>query len=293
MISILIPCYDYDAYPIVSKIEKQALILNIDFEIICIDDGSFSSKNEHNQKINLLTNCKFIETKKNIGRVKNRVLLAESAQYDWVIFIDVDTTTSDYFLRRYIELIDKNSIVFGGCFFDKPKGSENNFLRYEFGKNREAKKSLIRNKSPYKFMSSRNFMGKRALILSIFSEITNSSYGNDYMLGSILKEKKINVVHVDNEVSVNEIEENKIFIEKTKKALDNLYKNYRENKIKTHDISILSAFIFLEKFLLKKLFLKFSALFRNSINNSLNSQIPSLFLFDIFRLDYLCNIKDS
>ena len=43
MISILIPCYDYDAYPIVSKIEKQALILNIDFEIICIDDGSFLS----------------------------------------------------------------------------------------------------------------------------------------------------------------------------------------------------------------------------------------------------------
>ena len=108
-----------------------------------------------------------------------------------------------------------------------------------------------------------------------------------------MKEKIINVVHVDNEVSVNEIEENKIFIEKTKKALDNLYKNYRENKIKTHDITSLSAFIFLEKFLLKKLFLKFSALFRNSINNSLNSQIPSLFLFDIFRLDYLCNIKDS
>ena len=105
MISILIPCYDYDAYPIVSKIEKQALILNIDFEIICIDDGSFSSKNEHNQKINLLTNCKFIETKKNIGRVKNRVLLAESAQYDWIIFIDVDTTPSDYFLRRYIESV--------------------------------------------------------------------------------------------------------------------------------------------------------------------------------------------
>ena len=85
----------------------------------------FKSKN----KKNLLTNCKFIETKKNIGRIKNRVLLAESAQYDWVIFIDVDTTPSDYFLMSYIELIDKNSIIFGGCFFDKPKVSENNYLR--------------------------------------------------------------------------------------------------------------------------------------------------------------------
>ena len=64
MISILIPCYDYFAYPLVSKIEKQALVLNIEYEIICIDDGSFSSKNESNQKINILTNCKFLESKK-------------------------------------------------------------------------------------------------------------------------------------------------------------------------------------------------------------------------------------
>ena len=64
MISILIPCFDYNAYPLVSILEKQALMLKIDFEIICIDDGSFSSKNDLNQKINLLTNSKFIELKK-------------------------------------------------------------------------------------------------------------------------------------------------------------------------------------------------------------------------------------
>ena len=43
MISILIPCFDYNAYPLVSVLEKQALMLKIDFEIICIDDGSFST----------------------------------------------------------------------------------------------------------------------------------------------------------------------------------------------------------------------------------------------------------
>ena len=54
MISILIPCYDYNALKLVENIEKQALLLNIIFEIICIDDGSFSLKNEDNQKINSL-----------------------------------------------------------------------------------------------------------------------------------------------------------------------------------------------------------------------------------------------
>ena len=64
MISILIPCYNFNAYPLVLKLEKQALLIGVNFEIICCDDGSFSLKNEGNQKINLLTNSKFIELKK-------------------------------------------------------------------------------------------------------------------------------------------------------------------------------------------------------------------------------------
>ena len=91
MISILIPCYDYNAYPLVSKLEKQALILNINFEIICIDDGSFSPKNEKNQKINLLTNSRFIESKKNLWRIKNRILL-DSSNYNNMSKMNKNTT---------------------------------------------------------------------------------------------------------------------------------------------------------------------------------------------------------
>ena len=74
MISILIPCFDYNAYPLVSILEKQALMLKIDFEIICIDDGSFSSKNDVNQKINLLTNSKFIESKKKYWKDQQQII---------------------------------------------------------------------------------------------------------------------------------------------------------------------------------------------------------------------------
>ena len=102
MISILVPCYNYNAYPLVCGLEKQALMLNINFEIICIDDGSFSSKNEINQKINLLTNSKFLESKKNLGRINNRLLLAEKSQYNWLLFIDVDTLpNNENFLKNF------------------------------------------------------------------------------------------------------------------------------------------------------------------------------------------------
>ena len=111
MISILIPCYDYNAYPLVSKLEKQALILNINFEIICIDDASFSSKNETNQKINLLTNSRFIESRKNLGRIKNRLLLAENSQYNWLLFIDVDTNPIGESFLKYLSKRDASKLI--------------------------------------------------------------------------------------------------------------------------------------------------------------------------------------
>jgi len=64
MISVLIPCYDFNALPLVKRLEKEALTLGIAYEIVCIDDGSFSPLNEKNQQINALTNCLFIESKK-------------------------------------------------------------------------------------------------------------------------------------------------------------------------------------------------------------------------------------
>ena len=47
MISILIPCYNYNAYDLVSRLEKECLTLGIVFEIISIDDAI--------NNINLLT----------------------------------------------------------------------------------------------------------------------------------------------------------------------------------------------------------------------------------------------
>lgn len=293
MISILIPCFDYNAYPLVKKIEKQALVLNINFEIICVDDGSFSLKNEINQKINSLTNCKFFESKKNIGRIKNRILLAEKSQYDWVIFIDVDTTPiDDNFLKKYLSLINNNSIIFGGCCFNNLTKVNGGYLRYMFGKKREEKNSELRNKKPYKYVSSSNFLAKKNILLSVLSNIANSSYGNDYIFGSILKDKNINILHVDNQVLINEVDENEVFIDKTKKALENLMKNYKENKIKNHSISILKLYVFLEIFCLKGFYIWTTGLFDKLINENLKSKSPNIFLFDLFRLKYLCEIKN-
>ena len=293
MISILIPCFDYNAYPLVSILEKQALMLKIDFEIICIDDGSFSSKNDLNQKINLLTNSKFIELKKNIGRINNRLLLAEKSQYEWLIFIDVDTLPNDdNFLINYIDQLNKGTLIIGGCTYKKPD-NENFSLRYKFGKFREEIKSDIRNKNPYKYISSCNFMCKRDVLIDVLASINTISYGNDYIFGSLIKKKEIDIKHIDNPVLIDNIDENQIFIKKTHHALDNLISSYNKKIIKKHSISILKAYIILESLLMKNIFVKITDLFKNLLNRNLHCKDPNLFLFDLYRLNYLCKIKNA
>lgn len=293
MISILIPCFDYNAYPLVSVLEKQALMLKIDFEIICIDDGSFSSKNDLNQKINLLTNSKFIESKKNIGRINNRLLLAEKSQYKWLIFLDVDTLPNeDNFLKNYIEQLNRGTLIIGGCIYKKPE-NENFSLRYKFGKFREEIKSDIRNKNPYKYISSCNFMCKRNVLIDVLSSINTISYGNDYVFGSLVKKMGIYIKHIDNPVLIDKIDENQIFIKKTHDGLDNLISSYNDKIIEKHSISILKAYIILDNLLMKNIFIKITDLFKNLLNRNLHSKDPNLFLFDLYRLNYLCKIKNA
>ena len=291
MISILIPCFDYNAYPLVSILEKQALMLKIDFEIICIDDGSFSSKNDVNQKINLLTNSKFIESKKNIGRINNRLLLAEKSQYEWLIFLDVDTLPNeDNFLKNYIDQINKGMMIIGGCIYKEPE-NENFSLRYKFGKLREEINSNIRNKNPYKYISSCNFMCQKNVLIDVLSSIKTISYGNDYIFGSLIKKTGIDVNHIDNPVLIDNIDENQIFIKKTHHALDNLISSYNNKIIKKHSISILKAYMILDNLLLKNVFIKITDLYKNLLKRNLYRKDPNLFLFDLYRLNYLCKIK--
>ena len=293
MISILIPCFDHNAYPLVSILEKQALMLKIDFEIICIDDGSFSSKNDLNQKINLLTNSKFIELKKNIGRINNRLLLAEKSQYEWLIFLDVDNLPyEDNFLKNYIDELNKGTLIIGGCIYKKPE-NENFSLRYKFGKLREQINSDIRNKNPYKYVSSGNFMCKKDVLIDVLASINSISYGNDYIFGSLIKKKGIDIKHIDNPVLIDDIDENQIFIKKTHDALDNLISSYNNKIIKKHSISILKAYIILDSLLMKNIFVKITDLFKNLLNRNLHSKDPNLFLFDLYRLNYLCKIKNA
>ena len=76
MLSILIPVYEYEVSLMVKEVHRQASSLGIDFEIICLNDASFS-KNPTSE----LSNFKWIENKTNLGRAKSRNKLVSAAMH--------------------------------------------------------------------------------------------------------------------------------------------------------------------------------------------------------------------
>ena len=72
-LSICVPVFNFDVTELVKKLDKQAGLLSVPFEIVCIDDCSDEKFIKINKEI-----CskygKYIELKENIGRSKIRNL---------------------------------------------------------------------------------------------------------------------------------------------------------------------------------------------------------------------------
>ena len=83
MLSILIPIYNYNVFPLVSELHKQCLELNIDFEILCQDDASNSKLNQENEKVNSLSHSSFVALTQNIAHRANRNSLVEKSKYNY------------------------------------------------------------------------------------------------------------------------------------------------------------------------------------------------------------------
>ena len=234
MLSILIPTFNYNALPLAKILESQALKLGIVFELICMDDGSFSNKNRHNQHINSLSHSKFIEHKKNVGSKANRGRLATLAQYNWLLFIDADSKPkSTLFLSKYIDMCDRP--------FDAIKHCNQN------------------------------------------------TYGLDYLFSSQLKSNNISVFHIDNEVWHLGLDKNEEFLKKTQNAVKALYTASKLQMLPAHNISLLKTYNVIVKLGLKTPLKWFFTKLKLKLERHLFRQEPSLVLFDLYRLGYLCS----
>lgn len=293
MLSILIPVFDYKAFSLVEKLHNQAVELNITFEIICLDDASNLFINE-NQQINQLQNCSFVVLEKNIGRSAIRNLLAEKAVYENLLFLDADTfPVHENFISKYISQIDDSEkIVYGGILYESSKPSKNELLRWIYGTKREALNVFDREKNPYLSFLTLNFLIKKSIFSKVsFNENIPNLRHEDTLFSFELKQKQIEIVHIENPVFHLGIEDSKTFLRKSEEAVLGLKNLVDSNFISADYVRLSHYFQIIKKYHLTALTAFGFRVFKSLFVKQLFSKNPSLFLFDIYRLGYYCSLK--
>lgn len=293
MISILIPTYNYNVFPLVENLQKQSDGLNIAYEILVLDDASTEKKIvEKNSEINSMGNCRFEVLPKNIGRSKIRNLLAEKAKFDWLLFLDADVLPKTAnFMKEYTLVIEKHKcqVIYGGIVYQQEKPTDNKMLRWKYGKEREAKSVLDRQKDPY-FIISQNLFIKKTTFLKANS-FTENYYGLDNFFSNQLKKMNAVVLHIYNPVIHFGLEENERFIKKALNAVETTVILEAKGLMDKDMRPIQKSYIKLDRFHLEGVFSFVISNFKTTMERNFNSPNPNLFWFDLYRLNYYIKFK--
>jgi glycosyltransferase involved in cell wall biosynthesis len=288
MISVLIPTYNYNAYSLVAEIHKQFIKSNINFEIICLDDGSKSQQNELNEKINTLSHSKFEILSQNIGRSAIRNLLVKKATFDWLLFLDADVipVKSDFITSYLKQISGKGSVFCGGIAYeDIPENKK--YLRYNFGKKNEEVALEERIKKPLKYFFTGNFLISKKVFKEVQFEEKLIKYGREDFLFSVgLSEKKYGITHLKNEVYHLGLDENKIFIAKTKKAIENLIFLENEGFLEQEKQQLLELVKLLTTLKMNFLLIKLYPFFERKAE-----KLSSVRYLNLLKVSYICFLK--
>lgn len=294
MLSILIPTYNHNCINLVQELKNQASALGISFEIIAIDDCS-TLFTEENQKINQIENCQFSILPQNIGRAKIRNLLAKKAKYNNLLFIDCDAEiVSNNYLQRYISFCNETCVVCGGLEYDTQNSIPEFQLRLQYGIKREARNAMERQQQPYGAFSSFNFLIAKSIFNDIKFNEELDNYGHeDTLFGFELLQKKAAIYHIENALRHVGLESSEIFLDKTKQGVQNLLfiSQKYHNKAFANEIKLLKVFRKIKALGLKPLFASLYKQFNQACELKLQKANPSLFLFDLYKLGYLCSIS--
>ncbi len=295
MLSILIPTYNYNVYPLAQNIWEQCRSAGIPFELIALDDGSHSPVNSENEKINNLENARFISLKKNTGRSAARNCLAKMAKYDWLLFLDADTMPiGNMLIEKYLPHMDSiEKVVYGGIKYQEKKPEANEVLRWIYGNDREALPLEVRLKNAHKRLLTLNFLIHKNVFNSVsFNETIPNLRHEDSLFSYELMLSQVPVLHIKNEVYHHGLESSEVFLRKSEESLVGLKYLLNSSLIGTDYIDIGKIYTKIHKNGLDSLIALFYKTTKGIMRRNLLGSKPSLLVFDLYRLGFICSIKD-
>ncbi|MBR5476109.1 MAG: glycosyltransferase [Bacteroidaceae bacterium] len=292
MLSIIIPTKDYDCRELVKKLHKQAQELQLPFEIIIGEDGSSSEWISTNAPLAQLSGCRIIALEENIGRARIRNLLAEEAKCRNLIFIDSDAAVEhSAFLSNYANALAHNKVVCGGLYHSAKAPSKECSLRYRYEKRADKRRSAaIRNQSPYDNFTTFNFAIDREIFLNIkFNEkITRYGY-EDTLFGHCLRNRNIDIRHIDNALLHKGLERNAVYLNKVEESVRTLTGIRSE----IGDTPLLMAAKKIERLHMSSLIARLWELTNKILKKNLLSKHPSLTILNIYKLGFFCHISSN
>jgi len=294
MLSILIPTYNYNVFPLVKEVSEQCIAEKISFEMIVLDDAAQNFHTENNE-INSLDNCSYSILNQNIGRSAIRNLLSTKASFDNLLFLDADVRIiSNKFIKNYVNFIKSNSnygVVYGGIIYQESKPNNDQLLRWIYGNKREALSAEKRNENVYVSFLTLNFLIKKDVFKTVrFNEdIPNLRY-EDLLFSFDLMKNKIDLQHINNQVVHNGIETSAVFMQKTNDSLKGLKFLLSKNYLPNDYAKISAVFNLLNQTKLLFLINFIYKMRKNSFEKNLLSNKPSLFIYDIYRLGYFSKL---
>lgn len=295
MLSILIPTYNYNVYPLVTELKSQADALGITYEILVQDDASKTFL-EENSEINLLQHCSYILNHENLGRGNNINLLNNRAQFDYVLIMEADAfPEKKTYLQDLIASINQDTqVLFGGVTYPNEKPEKDKLLRWKYGNERESVSLSERLKNPYHFVFTWNLLLKKELLSNYHFPYNVKDYGyEDVVFIKQLKDNNIPIQHIENRLVHFNSETSLTFIEKTEKAVATLNQLIISNKLDLKDTKIGKAYRIIQFWQLDSVIrVLFKKLSKQMIAN-LTSSNPSLIILDLYKLGYFCLLNQK
>ena len=293
MLSVLIPTYCYNTFPLVKVLHKQCVKANITFEIIVMDDGSRAFDNVH-QAINELSGCQFIALPENIGRSCIRNLLAKKAKFNHLLFLDADVMpATPNFIREYLKwLDDEEKVVSGGLLYRENRPDNAYLLRWKYGHSREAVPAHIRRLKPYQRLLASNFLIQKALINKVpFNEKISDLRREDTLFSYNLMQHHVHVVHIDNPVYHDGLDNFNCTLLKEKQSLEGLHLMVQQQQLPAEYLKMSLLFKYISDLRLHRHLVWLFKLAEKQLLKNLSGSNPSLWLFDLYRIGYLCSLK--
>lgn len=283
MLSILIPCYNYNIFPLVSELHSQCKAMKIRFEILVYDDASNSNFDATNASINHLHGCLFKVLPHNIGRSKIRNLLGRDATYDNLVFLDADTYPKHGdFVEKYANHVG-HDVVYGGITNEERIPTKPYKLRWLYTKKRETES-----------ICSSNFMIDKSIFLLHPFDETLTTYGyEDVVFFEKLKQNKVLIKSIDNQAIHCCRETAEAYISKIEKGLENLVYLVDTNKLSAKESKLYRYYLWIQRFKMNKFVVFLFRTFKKNFIKNFNSSNPSILLLDFYKLGYFCLLKST